>query len=241
MTTYETIRRIKNEIGVALAIFRTTRNPFSYVLFRMHLSESAALLPKFGTASRLLLRRGSATVTYGGRDLVFEYNTETLRFAPFALGEIFTYESYKNLKVKGRVVVDVGASIGDTAAYFIAKGARKVYCFDRDAYRLSVLRRNLKRNRLSRYAEVFNGAFDKRKLKLKGRANSLKVDCEGCEYPLFDAGGPNLAYITSRFDQIVMEYHKGDAELRKVLESHGYHVNVNKTSGRVGILYANKF
>ena len=240
MPIREQIRGMKNEIGVALAIFRTTKNPFSYCLFRMHLAKSAALLPKFGNASELLLRRGSAEITYMGKNLVFEYNTGALCFVPLALGEIFTYESYKNLKVKGRGVVDVGASIGDTAAYFISKGARKVYCFDTDVYRLAVLKRNLRRNKYLQCAEIFHGQFDRRKLKLKGRTNVLKVDCEGCEYALFDPKGPHLAYIASTFGQIAMEYHNGEAAIRRALESHGYSVNVNRASSTIGILYASK-
>ena len=240
MPIREQIRGMKNEIGVALAIFRTTKNPFSYCLFRMHLAKSAALLPKFSTSSKLLLHRGHATITYRGRNLVFEYNTKTLRFVPLALREIFAYEAYRDLKVRGQIVVDVGASIGDTAAYFIAKGARKVYCFDTDAYRLAVLKRNLRRNKYLQYAEIFHCQFDRRRLKLKGRANVLKVDCEGCEYTLFDPKGPHLEYVASTFGQIAMEYHNGEAAIRRALESHGYSVNVNRTSSKIGILYASR-
>ncbi len=229
-----------NEMGVALAIFTTTRNPFDYLLFRAHIRKSAMMLPKSGSESRLFLLPGSATLTYMGKRLAFEYNSAALRIVPLALMEIFTYEPYKELKVRGREVVDVGASVGDTAIYFLTRGARKVYCFDRDAYRISVLRRNLKRNRLQKYVKVFQGEFDARKLKLKGSKNSLKVDCEGCEYSLFDPSGAHLDYITSRFSQIVMEFHRGDREIRKALEQRGYRVRSSGNGNGRGILYARK-
>jgi len=39
---------------------------------------------------------------------------------------VFDYGMYKSLSVKDRVVVDVGAFVGDSAIYFALKGARKV-------------------------------------------------------------------------------------------------------------------
>jgi FkbM family methyltransferase len=40
--------------------------------------------------------------------------------------EVFDYGHYESLNVVGRVVVDVGAFIGDSAIYFALKGARRV-------------------------------------------------------------------------------------------------------------------
>jgi precorrin-6B methylase 2 len=240
MRAPEPIRGIKNEIGVALAIFRTARNPLSYLLFRMHLSESATLFLKFRANSELLLSRRNATITYKGRNFVFEYNTKTLRFVPLALCEIFAYGSYEELNVKGKEVVDIGASIGDTAIYFLANGARRVYCFETSPYRFSVSKRNLRMNGYLQKVKLFNKEFDFRTLHLRGSSNALKVDCEGCEYALFDAGGSALKYIASKFNQIVMEYHNGDTEIRKALEQHGYLVKVSRTSRSRGILYAKK-
>jgi len=40
--------------------------------------------------------------------------------------EIFHYGEYEPLNVEGRVVVDVGAFVGDSAIYFALKGAKKV-------------------------------------------------------------------------------------------------------------------
>jgi hypothetical protein len=66
------------------------------------------------------------------------------------------------------------------------------------------------------------------------------VDCEGCEYALSSAGGSAQKYIVSKFNQIVMEYHNGDTEIRKALASHGYRVKVSRASRSIGILHAKK-
>jgi FkbM family methyltransferase len=51
--------------------------------------------------------------------------------------EVFDYGEYKLLGVKDRVVVDVGAFVGDSAIYFALKGARKVIAIEPhpEAYR----------------------------------------------------------------------------------------------------------
>jgi len=44
--------------------------------------------------------------------------------------EAFDYGHYESLNVVGRVVVDVGAYIGDSAIYFVLKGARRVIAIE---------------------------------------------------------------------------------------------------------------
>ena len=44
--------------------------------------------------------------------------------------EIFEYGDYDALNVNGRVVVDVGAFVGDSAIYFALKGAKRVIAIE---------------------------------------------------------------------------------------------------------------
>jgi len=44
--------------------------------------------------------------------------------------EVFDYGEYESLNVEGRVVVDVGAFVGDSAVYFALKGARRVIAIE---------------------------------------------------------------------------------------------------------------
>jgi len=44
--------------------------------------------------------------------------------------EIFIKEIYRPLNVEDRVVVDIGAFVGDTAIYFALRGAKHVYTYE---------------------------------------------------------------------------------------------------------------
>jgi len=44
--------------------------------------------------------------------------------------EVFDREQYKDLGVEGKVVVDVGAGFGETAIYFLERGAKPVVAFE---------------------------------------------------------------------------------------------------------------
>jgi len=47
-----------------------------------------------------------------------------------AIYEVFEEEDYKFLNVQNKSVLDVGAFVGDSAIYFILKGAKKVYAIE---------------------------------------------------------------------------------------------------------------
>ncbi|HMG58688.1 MAG TPA: FkbM family methyltransferase [Burkholderiales bacterium] len=65
----------------------------------------------------------------------------------------------------------------------------------------------------------------------------LKMDCEGCEYPMFE---------DERFlDQlapaeIVMEYHQGEERLVEILKQHGYSFEIVPCGDTVGYIYAKR-
>lgn len=63
-----------------------------------------------------------------------------------SLFEVFYIEKYNKLNVRNRIVVDIGAYIGDTAIYFTIKGARKVYAVEPYPYTYSILCKNIKLN-----------------------------------------------------------------------------------------------
>jgi FkbM family methyltransferase len=47
-----------------------------------------------------------------------------------SIPDVFDYGEYEPLSVEGRVVVDVGAFVGDSAVYFALKGARRVIAIE---------------------------------------------------------------------------------------------------------------
>jgi len=57
----------------------------------------------------------------------WEKNNVKFKHLYYAIYEIFEEEDYKFLNVKDKKVLDMGAFVGDSAIYFILKGAKKVY------------------------------------------------------------------------------------------------------------------
>ena len=75
------------------------------------------------------------SITYKNHNLRFSYDNNTLLANTiWMLREQFLQEQYKNLNVTDRVVIDIGANIGDTAIYFAVNGAAHVYAFEPYTY-----------------------------------------------------------------------------------------------------------
>lgn len=69
------------------------------------------------------------------------------------------------------------------------------------------------------------------------RADVLKLDCEGCEYALFE-NSELLDYLKPQ--RIIMEYHRGGHELNSFLQQQGYEVVWSKDDSPVGYIHANR-
>ncbi|MGC8691084.1 MAG: FkbM family methyltransferase [Caldisericum sp.] len=68
---------------------------------------------------------------------------------PIGIGESWLLEQYYHDKcevTEGDIVIDGGAFLGETAFWFISKGAAKVYAFEPDPSNYKVLLENIKRN-----------------------------------------------------------------------------------------------
>ena len=68
------------------------------------------------------------------KSVKFEYRGKTLKFFTEnnngALDWVFSKESYNELNVRDKVVIDIGANIGDSSIYFALNGAKKVIAFE---------------------------------------------------------------------------------------------------------------
>ncbi|MEK7635645.1 MAG: FkbM family methyltransferase [Patescibacteria group bacterium] len=97
-------------------------------------------------------------IKYGINDLIFNCG----KMGPCVLNEVFGVEIYKKaldeFDIKNRVVIDIGASFGDTAVYFSLNGAKKVFAFEPfpSAYKLA--EENIKLNNLQDKCQVINAA-----------------------------------------------------------------------------------
>lgn len=98
---------------------------------------------------KLKISKGSVAFLYKGETVRFRYDNETqLASALGQIGEQFFGNEYGMLDVKDRVVVDVGANIGDTAIYFALNEAKHVYAFEPFPYACRLAKRNIKENGL---------------------------------------------------------------------------------------------
>lgn len=135
--------------------------------------------------------------------------------------EIYISRVYGRPDLKGHIVIDVGAAIGDTALYFYGLGAEKVYAFDPDKPRAQLLRENVSLNGLKDRIIVYEqpATVDLIDDIIKSTPDSLrfflKLDCEGCEYELLRELLSKDSQ--SRIDEVVMEYHRRKGRLSLLL------------------------
>jgi hypothetical protein len=172
--------------------------------------------------------------------------------------EIFHYGEYEPLNVEGRVVVDVGAYIGDSAIYFALKGARKVIAIEPHPGAFAEMLDNIKLNNLEGVIIPVNAGLASKPGKIYienvGAVPAvtlselisrfgvdpndavLKMDCEGCEFDII----LNDYEHVKLFKELILEYH-GDVVNKTVNDllnmlSKDYRCNVirgNKVSGNM--------
>lgn len=105
------------------------------------------------------VRLGDNTVSYThkGKQIRLTYHNQTDLHENFAmLYENFKMEQYRDLDVRGKIVVDIGAAIGDTAIYFALNGAKHVYAFEPYPYTYKKALENIKLNGLEEKITVLN-------------------------------------------------------------------------------------
>lgn len=162
----------------------------------------------------------------------------------------------KGRDLRGKVVVDVGAYVGDTAIAFARRGAT-VHAIEPSQAYCAFLRRNVAGNGLEARVVVhpvglaeregtaalgpdtlrFVEGVDYALRHLPARVDLLKLDCEGAEYHLL-ADPRFLAHLAPA--EIRMEYHRGPEPVVAALERAGYTIAMEPASGPVGLLSARK-
>jgi FkbM family methyltransferase len=81
---------------------------------------------------------------------------------------------YKSLSVKDRVVVDVGAFVGDSAIYFALRGARKVIAIEPRTGAYKEMLENIRLNKLEDVIVPINAGLASR----HGRIRIESIDIE---------------------------------------------------------------
>lgn len=171
-----------------------------------------------------------------GNELLFE-NSAT----QYELYELFLTEPYKQLDVKDKTVVDIGAGVGDTAIMFMLSGAKEVYAFEPDKKRYDAARKNLKMNNIKHVHLIRKSvtSLDQVNKYCKAKNMVLKSDCEGAEHLIF---GNTSKLAFKKYGDMIMEFHGGYIDIKNILERRGYTINYSfspyYSADFNGILYA---
>ncbi|MGA3020473.1 MAG: FkbM family methyltransferase [Candidatus Micrarchaeales archaeon] len=187
--------------------FRDQRN--TSLIFRLNMK----LMDKMSNGLTYRKRRFDKNhiyFSYKGKKLSFFYDTKNQFLDTIEqVKDQFITEEYRKLDVKGREVVDVGASIGDSAIYFAMKGAHRVYGFEAYPYSYRIALKNVKLNNLNKKVMLFNEC-------LGGKPGSILIDekfkSEERSPLMHFEKGKRIRVIT--LDEIVKRHNIKDAILK---------------------------
>jgi predicted RNA methylase len=199
-----------------MIVSRNDYSEFREELFKLHLNDKGFSFDSDGPHSTAITNNNLKII------LLKDYTN--------VLDEIFVRKIYGENYFVGKIVIDIGASIGDTALYFISYGAKKVYGFEIDKERYELAVRNVKLNNMDNRIFILNDeATSKSISELIVQENLddliLKIDCEGCEYDLIKNLSDNI-FNKIRF--ITMEFHSSPKPLISKLKKVGYKVKKDK-------------
>jgi len=164
---------------------------------------------------------------------------------------------YDRLEVKGKRVLDVGASIGDTAVYFTLRGAKQVVAFEPYPFPYSYALKNVEANGLKNVKVVNAGVsgHDGTVKVTRGETTTLddlkaSDEPDAVEVPIYsldrvleeygpfdvmktDCEGCEYDAIASskgigEIKQIQIAYHYGPERLLEALKSAGFEVKATK-------------
>ena len=174
------------------------------------------------------------------------------------LREIFREDVYrmKGRSLAGKVAVDIGAFFGDSSIPMAKKGAT-VYAFEPSVAAGELLRRNLAANGVGDAVHFFNTGLSTHTHRettgdetlnfvdgvpfvianLPTSVDLLKMDCEGCEYPMFE-DERFLDHLTPA--EIVVEYHQGETRLVEILKRRAYTLEIVPCGKTFGYIYAKR-
>ncbi|MEM3191243.1 MAG: FkbM family methyltransferase [Candidatus Parvarchaeota archaeon] len=191
----------------------------------------------------------------------FSYDDYNLKFdlgISNELDETFLREAYSFLKVEGKVVVDIGANIGDTAIYFAIKGAKKVIALEPYPYTFALATKNTNFSGFKDKIEIINAGYgEDKKIKIDttfipDAGSEIKENADGSEINIYslktliskynidsgilkmDCEGCEYNLLNEdnetirKFEMIQIEYHYGHEQLVKKLEGCGFSVRYTK-------------
>ncbi|MCW6169338.1 MAG: FkbM family methyltransferase [Thermoplasmatales archaeon] len=145
--------------------------------------------------------------------IIFPYEGRTLRFLGTrnngSIGDVFVEKELSVLDVKGRVVIDIGANIGDSTVYFVIMGAEKVIAIEPFPFTFDLLKKNITINGVQDKVKILNFAMGGKTeiIKISPAAKNT-VGLRATEFP----GGTPIKVIT--FETLTKDYNINNAVLK---------------------------
>lgn len=134
------------------------KNRTDYFRF-VHRTKDWALELARQTNGKIGIGKNIVKINAFGKRLLFYFDSPTALGSTVGLGlEQFVEEEYSWLDAAGKDVVDIGATIGDTAIYFAARNARHVYAIEPYPNACRIARRNIKLNNMGSKITMLNQA-----------------------------------------------------------------------------------
>ena len=169
--------------------------------------------------------------------------------------EIFFDNEYESLRVKDRIVLDIGANVGDTSILFSRLGAKRVIALEPQLEFFSRGKKNVSVNNLEKKIEIINAGLDDSRgffridVKKDSKHFSFKNSDKGVEIPKMTLDEimpdePNLVLKLDcesceykiilntpkehlqKFEMILIEFHDGNKNLIKKLTGLGFKVHI---------------
>ena len=167
-------------------------------------------------------RANTLSFAYKGKRVFLHYeDMDTRNKATMLAAQNFFEENVDALDVRGRTIIDIGASIGDTAIKFALDGAKKVVAFEPEKHLHKIAGQNVRLNRLGKRIMLVNRAVRKISDLDKYKGDAIKCDIDGGEYDLFLKASDETL---SRYSEILLEYHRGYKDLVRKLVGAGFKV-----------------
>lgn len=162
---------------------------------------------------------------YRGRKVVFMVDKTSDAVTNDTVGlirEQFFSDQYNFSRIRGRVVVDIGANVGDSAIYFALNGAEKVFAYEPYPHLYEQAVRNVLANRLAAVIELRNEG-------VAGKASAVTLSASehgiGTSRLKSSRGGRRVAVVTLK--QIVDGNGLNDALLKSDCEGSEYGIIMN--------------
>ena len=169
--------------------------------------------------------------------------------------EIFIENEYDSLKVKDKIVIDVGANVGDTSILFSRLGAKKVIALEPQLKFFNRCKRNIEINNLEEKIQLFNAGLDDKQgffiidenedskhFSFKNTKKGIKIPKMilediipneknlilklDCELCEYNVILNTEKQILQKFEMILIEFHDGNRNLIEKLSSIGFEIKI---------------